>query len=158
MLRGIDYYRVNRDKVSLDIGVRYDNPVCTTWEIEGFKYVIGFTIESMLSDKIHARFTVKRFRRTKDLYDVVSMLNEFPVDTKKLRDCLNSRGQLDVAQSPTKQEFADQYKQAYSTLKVLSVGSKTSIEKPSFDHCMAVLDTLLTNITTDRVFVPEDWR
>jgi hypothetical protein len=89
-------------------------------------------VERMLSDKVHVVFSSKRFRRTKDLYDIYFLLENFDVDFKRFKELLYKRGDIDLNENPFKEEVLIQYEHAWEKLVVKSVYSDTVLVKPTF--------------------------
>ena len=104
----------------------------TKWYNLKLGQVHAFSVERMLSDKVHAIFTRKRFRRTKDLYDVYILLENFDVDYEKFKECIKLRGELDLNKNPFREEVLEQYLHAWNKLNLVSIVSTKEIEKPEF--------------------------
>lgn len=129
---GIDFYDSNNSRC-LGVDVGWHQIVSgTKWYDLKLGQVHAFSVERMLSDKIHAIFTPKRFRRTKDLYDVYYLLENFDVDYKKFKECIELRGELDLNKNPFREEILEQYLHAWNKLNIVSVVSTREIEKPEF--------------------------
>lgn len=75
MSGGIDFYAEDGHKVlGVDVGLHDISYGIKHYNLE-FTDVDAFTVERMLSDKLIAITTRKRFRRTKDLYDLYAITN-----------------------------------------------------------------------------------
>lgn len=129
---GIDFYDSNGGKyLGVDVGW-HQLRNGTKWYDLSIGHLHAFSVERMLSDKVHAIFTPKRFRRTKDLYDVYYLLENFDVDYKVFKQCIEDRGPLDLQKSPFREEVLVQYKHAWDKLNVVSAITNERLEKPEF--------------------------
>ena len=100
--------------------------------------VSTFSIERILSDKLTAILSRKRFRRPKDLYDFYIITNAFDIDLKKLTDYLYLRTSPEELWStyPFNDDVLHQYKNAYDKLSVTTI-NKTTIQKPDYSVVIA---------------------
>lgn len=92
-----------------------------------------FSVERMLSDKILAIYSRKRFRRPKDLYDFYIITNCFNVNMSELLNQVNIRNVIDWNASPMRTEVATQYKIAYDKMHVVNpLHQEELVNKPDF--------------------------
>lgn len=87
----------------------------------------------MLSDKLIAILTRKRFRRTKDLYDFYAITQFFDVDLKKLYELITIRGGAEWQNIPFNPTVIEQYQHAWDKLDLRAFGGSGAIAKPDFD-------------------------
>lgn len=106
-----------------------------SWGVQGWKFqgydCNRFEVERMLSDKISAIYSRKRFRRTKDIYDFFVLTNNFDVSISKLREYIDKRGTIEWDRNPFREDVLTEYAKAYDKLKVLTCDGKL-ITKPVF--------------------------
>lgn len=137
---GVDFYRdCNHKKLGIDVGCHDVSFGITDWEILGFTES-RFTAERMLSDKLSAIFSRKRFRRPKDLYDVYIIRDNFDIDYNLLADCIDKRDSMDWESHPFKEEILIQYAKAYDSL---TIGNPAVVVKPSFRDCLSTLSYIV---------------
>lgn len=139
---GIKLHRADEKKVDLgiDIGWHDISFGIQSWSILG-NDVERFTVERMLSDKLSAIYSKKRFRRAKDLYDVFIITNSCNINPDTLKEFIKRRG-IDWDASPFRDNVLVEYSKAYAKLAIKShIGA--SIEKPSFDECIIALEDLV---------------
>ena len=139
---GIELYRDNIKKLGIDIGWHDTSYGMVDWEILGFTEK-RFSVERMLSDKISAIYSRKRFRRSKDLYDVLILYNNFDINYTLLADCIDKRGTIDWANNPFREEVLVEYAKAYDKLVI---GNPLVIEKPSFRDCIHILSFIVNKL------------
>lgn len=143
---GVDFYDNNSKCLGVDVGW-HQLVSGTKWYDLKLGRVHAFSVERMLSDKIHAIFTPKRFRRTKDLYDVYYLLENFDVDYKKFKKCIELRGEIDWDKSPFREEVLVQYLHAWNKLEVRSCITNELINKPDFNLVINRLSNFVTALT-----------
>jgi len=132
MSGGIDMYAANGRKIlGVDIGLHNISYGIRHYDL-GFTSVDGFSVERMLSDKLSAITTKKRFRRTKDLYDFYAITNFFDIDMHELTDFINSSGKVEWDNIPFNDDVLTQYKHAWDKLVLESYNNDRVIEKPEF--------------------------
>lgn len=154
MSGGIDFYNSSGVKVlGVDVGLHDLSWGVERVEIQG-KGIIAFTPERMLSDKISAMFTRKRFRRTKDLYDLYVISNHYDIDMVSLSLYISNRGELDYGLYPVRDEIMDGYRHAYDMLQLDRGIQKTVLykEKPGFDVVMQRLKIFVDNLNSDVIW------
>lgn len=122
----------------------------TKWYNLKLGQVHAFSVERMLSDKVHAIFTRKRFRRTKDLYDVYILLENFDVDYEKFKECVDARGLIDWNASPFREEVLVQYSHAWNKLEVRNAITSEIIKKSEFNLVISRLSDFVTALTGNR--------
>lgn len=106
-----------------------------------------FTVERMLADKISTTFTPKRFRRTKDLYDIYVLTNKFKVNLQLLTSCIKERtGELDMRKNPFMEEVLVQYAHAWNKLVIASPDPQKIIKKPEFKTVIDVYSQFIVPI------------
>lgn len=133
----------NKKDLGIDIGWHDLSYGIKSWNIlnEDFE---RFTVERMLADKLSAIYSRKRFRRTKDLYDVHIITSSCTVDADKVREYLERRG-IDWDASPFKDVVIKEYARGYDKLDITSCNGKL-IDKPDFSVCMKSLARLVAAI------------
>ena len=128
---GIDFYDTRGSKVlGVDVGLHSLSWGITSYNFE-FAVTDGFCVERMLSDKIIAILSRKRFRRTKDLYDFWVLTNNFDFDYTELVSFIDKRGGAEWQNIPFKDEVLIEYEKAWSKL-VLQTPSAKTLRKPEF--------------------------
>lgn len=133
---GIDMFdSTGRKMLGVDVGLHNIGYGIRHYDL-GFTDVDGFSIERMLSDKIIAITTRKRFRRTKDLYDVYAITNFFDVDCRKLAEYVELRGGAEWDNIPFNDDVILQYKHAWDKLDLRSFVNSGSLEKPVFEDAL----------------------
>lgn len=154
MSGGIDFYKSDGSKaLGVDVGLHDLSWGIERVEVQG-KGIIAFTPERMLSDKISAMFTRKRFRRSKDLYDLYVISNNHDIDMETLRLYISNRGELDYGLSPIRDEIMDGYRHAYDMLQI-DRGVQKTIEyrqKPGFDTVIQRLKIFVDNLDSNVVW------
>lgn len=135
---GINFYREmkngDRKFLGIDIGLHNLKYGVTEYELS-FGNADGFEVERMLADKITAILSRKRFRRTKDLYDVYAITNLFDVDCDKLSKYIELRGNAEFNNIPFNDTILVQYEKAWEKLQLTSPTTAT-IEKPPFTQVL----------------------
>lgn len=130
---GIDFYDASGAKsLGVDVGLHNISYGVRHYNL-AFADIDAFTIERMLSDKIIAILTRKRFRRTKDLYDVYAITQFFDVDLQKLYEFINIRGGAEWQNIPFNPTVIEQYQHAWDKLDLRAFGGSGTIAKPEFD-------------------------
>ena len=108
-----------------------------SWGVTAYKFDIttldGFTVERMLSDKIIAILSRKRFRRPKDLYDLWVITNNFDFDPNLVLQFIKKRGNAEWDNIPFSDTILVEYKKAWDALILQSL-NETTLEKPSFNE------------------------
>lgn len=120
--------------IKIDIGWHDLSWGVQKWDYEGFD-CNRFEVERMLTDKISAVYSRKRFRRPKDIYDIYILLRNFDVDLNKLRSYVEKRGTIEWEADPFREEVYREYGKAYDRLNISSVTGE-NIFKPDFDRVM----------------------
>lgn len=129
---GIDFYNESGQRVlGVDVGW-HQLASGTKWYDLELGRIHAFSVERMLSDKVHAIFTPKRFRRTKDLYDVYYLLENFDVDYRKFKECIEARGNIDLLKNPFREDVLVQYAHAWKKLNIRSSVPSIDLKKPEF--------------------------
>jgi hypothetical protein len=116
----------------------------TEWKFHGYD-LMRFTVERMLSDKLSAIYSPKRFRRTKDLYDVYILNAAFDIDYKKLKEYIERRNTIDWSKDPFREDVQIQYSAAYDKLKITNAVND-EVYKPPFGKCMEVLHMIVNKL------------
>ena len=130
---GIDFYGESGKKIlGVDVGLH-----TLSWGVTSYEFDIttldGFTVERMLSDKIIAILSRKRFRRPKDLYDLWVITNNFDFDPSKVLQFIAKRGNAEWDNIPFSDIILVEYKKAWDSL-VLQSPDESALEKPSFNE------------------------
>ena len=150
MSGGVNYYMADETKhIGIDVGLHDISYGVHSVTVTG-QAVNAFTPERMLSDKISAMFTRKRFRRSKDLYDLYVITNTFDVDLNVLTELIAKRGELDYGLSPLRDEIMDGYKHAYDMLdiNVNNTDIGNTVRKPSFEEVIDRARVIINNLNT----------
>lgn len=153
---GIDMYGADGAKVlGIDVGLHNINYGVGHYDIE-ITELDAFEIERMLADKIIAILSKKRFRRTKDLYDVYAIANAFTFNFQKLSNYIVRRGGALWDNIPFSEEILIQYKHAWDKLVLIGVNASITLEKPPFEM---VLDRFYAIVLPIKHKVPglEEW-
>ncbi len=134
---GIKFNRVDSKikDLGVDVGLHDISQGIVPMSILGYD-VQRFSVQRMLSDKISAIYSRKRFRRPKDLYDFVVITNCFDVKMCDLREQVNIRNTIDWTASPMRNEVAIQYKKAYDSLTVIHPLTGSEVSKPEFSEAL----------------------
>lgn len=138
---GMTIYPVNANEkaMGIDVGLHDISYGIQSWNINGFD-VNRFEVERMLSDKIKAIYSKKRFRRAKDLYDFFILTNCFDVDIKKWREYTLQNDGIDWESTPFREDRLIEYAKAYDTLQVTDVETGIQKSKPTFEQCINRID------------------
>lgn len=147
----------NIPDLKIDIGWHDLSWGVSSWSCVGFDCK-RFEVERMLSDKISAVYSRKRFRRTKDIYDFYILTNNFDVSLPKLKEYIIKRGLIDWNADPFREEVVTQYAKAYDKLTVATCDGRI-ITKPELDKILLRLRDFMDNYGnnvvwnhTERVF------
>ena len=132
MSGGFDVYADDGRKIlGMDIGL-HD----LSYGIQNYNITVGevkaFSVERMLSDKLLAILSRKRFRRTKDLYDFYVITNFYDVDMKQLAEFIENRGTAEWDNIPFSDVVLEQYAKCWQKLNLTSYTDKV-IDKPDFN-------------------------
>lgn len=99
------------------------------------------SVEQVLADKLTVLYSRKRFRRSKDLYDVWQIITSCSPNIDALVSCLLKRDlyplPLDLA--PFREECYLQMEHAYNTLQVRDPVTEQNINKPTFLEVVEVV-------------------
>lgn len=130
---GIDFYDNTGAKVlGVDVGLH-----SLQWGTTQYNFNIapltGFTVERMLSDKIMAILSRKRFRRTKDLYDLWVITNNFDFDSDLVLQFIANRGDAEWQNIPFSDTVLVEYEKAWNKL-ILQTPNNGELDKPPFDQ------------------------
>lgn len=129
---GVDFYdSLGAKMLGVDVGLHSLAWGITSYNFE-FVTTDGFSIERILSDKLMAILSRKRFRRTKDLYDFWVITNNFDFDYQKLCDFVGRRGGAEWDNIPFNDTVLIQYEKAWSKL-ILQTPTHGVLEKPPFN-------------------------
>lgn len=138
MTGGADMYKDNIKVAGVDVGWHSLAYGISLYSINDTD-VRGFSIERMLSDKITAILSRKRFRRPKDLYDIHAISSSFDINVAEVMNCIKMREQhsgiaIEWENYPFDEVIIKEYKKAYNKLIVESVYLGRVIEKPTFEE------------------------
>lgn len=148
MSGGADFYDTQGAKIlGVDVGL-HQLISGTKWYNVKVGNLHTFSVERMLSDKIHAIFSPKRFRRAKDLYDVYYLLENFDVDYVMFRESLDNRGVIELDENPFQESILEQYQHAWERLQIVSIYPNVILDKPDFrfvierlgDFCFPIMN------------------
>ena len=149
----MDMYNASGAKI-LGIDVSWsDTLLGTTKTFIDIGEVSAFEVERMLADKIAATLSRKRFRRSKDIYDIFCITNCFDVNLNKIRNYLDIQN-VTVAWNNFlfSETVINDLKNAYDKLRLESIYRGNVLEKPKFksvlgrfnDVCLGVLNKEMT--------------
>lgn len=143
--------------VGIDIGLHTLSYGVMSWEYNGMP-CNRFEVERMLSDKISAIYSRKRFRRTKDLYDFYIITSNFDIDLIKLNKYIEIRGTIEWDKDPFREEVLEQYALAYSRLDIRNVFG-VALKKPNFGDVITLLNVFMRGLQRgDTVWSHRDLR
>lgn len=139
---GIKFEKPDGSKsMGIDIGLHTLSYGVQEWEYKGYD-CLRFEFERMLSDKISAIYSPKRFRRTKDLYDFYIITSNFDIDMDKLREYITLRDTIKWEADPFREEVLVQYAIAYDKLNLIGTDGY-ELSKPKFDDVIAQLSIFM---------------
>ena len=149
---GMDMYNTNGAKIlGIDVGW-HDITFGTTKTSIDIGEVRAFEVERMLADKIAATLSRKRFRRSKDIYDIFCITNCFDADLNKIRHCLDIRNS-DVAVNwenfPFNETIINELEKAYDKLILESIYSDTVLEKPKYSNVLGRFNALCLGVLNE---------
>ena len=163
MSGGMNMYDNNGKKVlGIDVGWHDLSFGLTTTTID-IGSVNAFSIERMLSDKITAILSRKRFRRPKDIYDLYCITNCFDFDCNKVYDYILKRTNgtgADWCNFPFNESTLIQYERAYMSLRLISITKGEELERPPFRNVIERFYTIcnrLVNIGTEPIWNHNDF-
>ena len=130
---GIDLYRNSSKILGVDVGLHGISWGITEMNLKG-EETVRFSIERMLADKLMAILSRKRFRRTKDLYDLWVITNNFNFSYKELQECIANRGLPEWNNIPFNETTITEYKKAWDKLSITSAINSEQLEKPAFEE------------------------
>lgn len=104
--------------------------------------VTAFTVERMLSDKIRAVLSRKRFRRVKDIYDIFCLTNCFDFDANKIIEFLNKGNPPEWNNFPFDESVIQEYEKAYNKLRLVSIVKRKELTKPSYSSVLSRFNTI----------------
>ena len=132
---GIDFYDNTGKKIlGIDIGLHNLSYGLTSYNIT-IGRINAFTVERMLADKIIAILSRKRFRRTKDIYDLFVLSENFNINIQKLAEFIKYRGNAEWEHIPFSDEIIVQYSKAWDKL-VLRTPTDQQLSKPAFNDVL----------------------
>ena len=139
---GMDMYDSAGVKIlGVDVGLHSLSYGVTSYEFK-IGTIEGFTIERMVADKLLAILSRKRFRRTKDLYDLYILTKYFDMDCQALTVCIENRSNYDPAvwdNIPFREDAIVQYAHAWDRLQLRSFQTQADLIKPAFEEAIQVL-------------------
>lgn len=117
-------------------------------DIDGIGNINVNTIEQVLCDKISVLFSRNRFRRTKDMYDIYSILVNCDVDLESVVDLLIDREvfPFDYEQFPFTEERLQGLEHAYELFRLNDPFGDDDLVKPTFKDVVEVIGQLLGKI------------
>lgn len=137
-------------QIKIDVGWHDISWGIQDWKCLGFDCK-KFEVERMLSDKISAIYSKKRFRRTKDIYDFYILTNNFDVDISKLRNYIERRGTIEWDRDPFREEVLTEYGKAYDKLKVMTHNGLL-VNKPDFNKVILRLRDFMNMYKKDVIW------
>lgn len=124
-----------KNKVGVDVGLHPLNLGTVSYNLD-VGDICGFSVERMLSDKLQVIHSQKRFRRTKDLYDVFILINNFKVNFNLLYDCILMRGEIDWDKTPKREDILVEYVKAWKKLEIQNPFNGLTIATPELDRIL----------------------
>lgn len=109
------------------------------------KAVKIFSTERMLADKLSVVLSERRFRRSKDLYDIYIITSAFQVNMQQVREHLSERNPS-WKDYPFSNEILIKYRKAYGTLTLINPRTGEFLEPPAFELCIGVMNALLAKV------------
>lgn len=99
------------------------------------------SIEQMLADKLNVLYSRKRFRRSKDLFDVWQIVSTVAVNTQRLCERLRERDilPLPLDKAPFNEEHIMEMKHAYDKLMIRDPFTELPISKPTYYEVVQVV-------------------
>ena len=154
---GVVMYKDGVNVMGVDVGWHDLTYGVTTYNIDGHD-IQGFTVDRMISDKITAILSRKRFRRAKDLYDVYVISSSFNVDMASVMECIRNREEssgtlTEWSNYPFTEVILKEYKKAYDSLVIESVYMDRLVEKPTFEEVYERFSTFVECLLRDVDFV-----
>lgn len=117
--------------------------------------VNAFMVERMISDKLLAILSRKRFRRSKDLYDLFVISECMDFNAKLVHDFMVKRSEGGIVEDwknyPFSEKVLVEYKKAYSKLNLESIYKGVTLVKPDFDDVIYRL-----KVISEKVKEPND--
>lgn len=145
MSGGMDMYDATGRKVlGIDVGWHDLSFGLTTTNV-GVTEVTAFTVERMLSDKITAILSRKRFRRPKDIYDLYCITNCFDFSFRLVNEFIMKRTNgvgAEWRNYPFSTTVLTEYAKAYYSLSVNSIVKDKTLKLPDFDAVIRRFDTI----------------
>lgn len=142
---GIDFYGSDGTRIlGVDVGMHNLSYRTTKYDISVGE-VEGFSIERMLSDKILAILSRKRFRRTKDLYDFYVLVHHYDFSYETLLYCTENRDNYDNSvwdNIPFSEIVLEQYAIAWNKLRLVSYTEGSDLLKPEFGDVIALFNRI----------------
>lgn len=153
MSGGVTMYRDGRNIMGVDVGW-HDLTYGITVHKTDVGDIRGFEIERMLSDKVSAILSRKRFRRPKDIYDLCMIMHSFSFNSNKVLDYMQKRESSSGVKTewqnfPFSDAILREYKKAYDSLIVNSVYENRVLTKPDFSHAYDMFSKIVTNLVSD---------
>ena len=148
---GIDLYRNGSKVLGVDVSL-HDISYGVQQYALGFTDVMAFEVERMLADKIVAILSKKRFRRTKDLYDMYALAKTFAFDYNKLAKYIELRGNAEWDNIPFDETVLIEYERAWERLDLRSSVTGDSLAKPAFVEVIRVFNSIAVAIKEGAAF------
>lgn len=117
--------------IGLDISIQ-DLSYGITKEDIHIALVDSYCIERMLSDKLYVILSNKRYRRTKDLYDLYIITEFIDINYDLLKDCIYQRGYSDYQfdNIPFSEEDMLKYIHSWESLEIHNPNTNEISDKP----------------------------
>ena len=143
---GIKLHRGNASRdLGVDVGLHDISHGTVPMTVFGID-ISRFSVERMLSDKISAIYSRRRFRRPKDLYDFYILTNCFDVNMADLMNEVNIRDTIDWDASPHRIEVVTEYAKAYNSLVVHHPQNiDVDVAKPEFKDALKRVADFVNN-------------
>lgn len=147
---GIKIYKSSGELlVGADI-VLHDTSYGYRTEISLDRKLLVFRFERMLSDKLSATLSRKRFRRPKDLYDIQLLLSNTDIDLNLVRNYMSKRVTDDDWKNyPFTETIINEYRKAYNSLVLVNHNNYDILNAPTFKVAFEVYNKLMYAIITD---------
>ncbi len=127
--------------LSIDVSLGGDELSCIVMDTSIAGRVHLESIEQVLADKLTVLYSRKRFRRSKDLFDIWQILSCCQVNISHLRELLKVRELLPLPldKAPFNEEHYVQLEHAYNTLSIRDASTEELVEKPPFAEVVRVV-------------------
>lgn len=132
--------KIGKNIIGVDISVQ-DLTYGVKKEDIKIAIVDSYCVERMLSDKLYVILSQKRYRRTKDLYDLYNITNFIDIDYALLKECICKRGYDEYLfdNIPFSEEDILKYINSWNKLRVRDVDTGMEKNKPDIGKVLCRL-------------------